>query len=353
LDNHAYLTDIYRIRVNLCTDRQAWQQVGDALKEFLQLPAEERTRIVMRCCSSLKIAPKLARTALEFGCQKGLSLLQKRQLLARLDRLGKQAGTEISKFIKDIQREAARVGKTPQAQTLEGIEIPVPNAEGLTAFMEGEEIAHEAAKLCPAEEVKPITEAAQLKEGAAVEGKAAAVAKPKPIIEEAHPVEPAAVERPQQIAEQGPAHEVQAEAAAEGVQERNPLDKRNKTPEEVRSEAEKRAHGQAANLSGKEFEDFLAKELNGRGSFEVKTEFGTREYDGAYEDIWYEAKAGGALQSIADSPKKLSKFLTDMGFGLKIAQIHGKKYELHSNVPIPRIIKEWCMSKGIKCVEWL
>jgi hypothetical protein len=31
---------------NLCTDRQTWQQVGDALKEFLQLPAEERTRIV-------------------------------------------------------------------------------------------------------------------------------------------------------------------------------------------------------------------------------------------------------------------------------------------------------------------
>ncbi len=76
---------------NLCTDRQTWQQIGDALKEFLQLPAEERTRIVMRCCSSLKIAPKLAHTALEFGCQKGLSLIQKRQLLARLDRLGKQA----------------------------------------------------------------------------------------------------------------------------------------------------------------------------------------------------------------------------------------------------------------------
>ena len=305
--------------------------------------------------------------------------------MARLDRLGKQAGTEISKFIKDIQREAARVGKKPQAQTLEGIEIPVPNAEGLTAFMEGEEVAHEAAKLCLGSEVKPITEAAQLEEAAAqevqaaedsatkakagTEGRAAqkmqeglqetkriqVVGEKQKPIAEGVPGEPMPVveERLEPTPKQDQAHEVQAEAAAEGVQERNPLDKRNKTPEEVRSEAEKRAHEQAANLSGKEFEDFLAKELNGRGSFEVKTEFGTREYDGAYEDIWYEAKAGGALQSIADSPKKLSKFLTDMGFGLKIAQINGKKYELHSNVPIPRIIKEWYMSKGIKCVEWL
>jgi hypothetical protein len=251
---------------NLCTDRQAWQQVGDALKEFLQLPAEERTRIVMRCCSSLKIAPKLARTALEFGCQKGLSLLQKRQLLARLDRLGKQAGTEISKFIKDIQREAARVGKTPQAQTLEGIEIPVPNAEGLTAFMEGEEVAHEAARLCPAEEVKPITEAAEkvkhtakLQEGAAAESKAGAqgmqaaedaAAKAKALADKAGaegravqemregvqeteriqvvgekqkpvaegvPGEPVPVveEKLQPAVEQDPAHEVHAEAAAE------------------------------------------------------------------------------------------------------------------------------------------
>jgi len=103
-------------------------------------------------------------------------------------------------------------------------------------------------------EVNPLAEAAKLQEGAAVEGRAAAqgvqaaedaealaakaedaakrlqeaeripaaVEKPKPVTEgvPGEPVQermPVVEERPQQVAEPGPAHEVPAEAAAEGA----------------------------------------------------------------------------------------------------------------------------------------
>jgi hypothetical protein len=41
-----------------------------------------------------------------------------------------------------------------------------------------------------------------------------------------------------------------------------------------------------------------------------------------------------------------------MGFGLKVAQMNGKKYELHSQSPIPKMVIDWCSSTGIKCIEW-
>jgi hypothetical protein len=335
---------------NLCTDRQAWQQVGDALKEFLQLPAEERTRIVMRCCSSLKIAPKLAHTALEFGCQKGLSLIQKRQLLARLDRLGKQASKEISKFIKDIQREAARVGKKPQAQTLEGIEIPVPNAEGLTTFMEGEEVAHEAAKLCPAEEVKPVTDAAEtvkpaaqgvqaVEEAEALADKAGAEGRAVQEMQEGVQ----AAEKTPQIAEQGKS------PAAEGVQERNPLDKRNMTSEQLEAEAARKARGQAIRDNGRLFEEQLQERFGGTGSFKVDG----REFDGAFENIWYEAKSGQYWDVLTSSTAKLEDFKSAMGQRLNIAKQHGAQLKLFSNSPIPQFIKDWLTKKGIEFLEIL
>lgn len=117
-------------------------------------------------------------------------------------------------------------------------------------------------------------------------------------------------------------------------------------------QAPSKTKGSYCNDNGKAFEDFLQKTHGGTGSFKVTSaKYGTREFDGAYENTWYEAKFGKALENILSSD--LEGFKKDMGKGLKIAMENNVKYELHSNVVIPQAIKEWCAKKGIECVEWL
>lgn len=106
------------------------------------------------------------------------------------------------------------------------------------------------------------------------------------------------------------------------------------------------------NVNGKAFEDFLQKTLGGTGSFTVKSAYGTREFDGSYGNVWYEAKFGKALSNIVSSKEELERFQRTMGKGLKIANLNGVKYELHSSEVIPQVIKDWCIDKGIGCVEW-
>ena len=89
--------------------------------------------------------------------------------------------------------------------------------------------------------------------------------------------------------------------------------------------------GKAKGLVGKEFEDFLEKQLGGKDSFKV----GGREFDGAVGDVWYEAKSGQYWNFLISNEKNIMKFKSDMGHRLKIAIENGAKYELHSNTPIP------------------
>ncbi|WP_228745459.1 RHS repeat-associated core domain-containing protein, partial [Paenibacillus sp. S150] len=113
-------------------------------------------------------------------------------------------------------------------------------------------------------------------------------------------------------------------------------------------EAAKAVKNSAKGLIGKEFEDFLVKTLQGRGSFKVQN----REFDGAVDNVWYEAKSGGYWDQITSSTERLNKFKSDMGSRLKIAAQNGASYELHSNTPIPKAIKDWLTTKGIKFTEW-
>ena len=105
--------------------------------------------------------------------------------------------------------------------------------------------------------------------------------------------------------------------------------------------------GKAIRDSGKEFEDFLQKQLGGKGSFTAKAPTASREFDGAIGNIWYEAKSGKFWDELMKSQGKIDDFKADMGRGLKVANANGASYELHSNSPIPQPIKEWLTKGGL------
>ncbi|WP_424942028.1 hypothetical protein [Aliiroseovarius crassostreae] len=118
----------------------------------------------------------------------------------------------------------------------------------------------------------------------------------------------------------------------------------------------------AKNLLGVEFEDFLQKELPfGRKVGEMRMPDGSskpRDFDGAYiresdgADVLIEAKSGGYWEKLQADPNLESKFKTQMGYGAKVASANGYQYELHSNSPIPKHIKDWLFSKSIGVVEY-
>ncbi len=116
----------------------------------------------------------------------------------------------------------------------------------------------------------------------------------------------------------------------------------------------KLARGRAINENGRVFEKFLEKELGARGSFRVTSKInGTREFDGAVGNVWYEAKSGEYWNLLLSNEKKLAKFKSDMGKGLQITREYGVAYQLHSNTPIPEIIKKWLIKMEIRFIEWL
>jgi hypothetical protein len=206
-------------------------------------------------------------------------------------------------------------------------------------------------------EANPIAEIAKLQEGPAVEGKAAAqgvqaVEDAKALADKAGAEGRAvqemqegvqAAEKTPQIAEQGKS------PAAEGVQERNPLDKHNMTSEQLEAEAARKARGQAIRDNGRLFEEQLQERFGGTGSFKVDG----REFDGAFENIWYEAKSGRYWDVLTNSTEKLEDFKSAMGQRLNIAKQHGAQLKLFSNSPIPQFIKDWLTKKGIEFLEIL
>jgi filamentous hemagglutinin len=113
---------------------------------------------------------------------------------------------------------------------------------------------------------------------------------------------------------------------------------------------EVRKHGSdVSKLTGKSFEEYLAKLFGGKSSFTTNG----REFDGAYGKVWYEAKSGQYWANQCKTKTQIGKFQSDIGDHLKIAKENGKLFELHSNTPIPSNIKKWLESKGIKYFEHL
>ncbi len=78
---------------------------------------------------------------------------------------------------------------------------------------------------------------------------------------------------------------------------------------------------------------------------------GGRQFDGAIGNRWYEAKSGKYWETIMASKKELNRFTSSMGQRLDIAKKNGATYELFSNTPIPKTIKDWLTKKDIKFTE--
>jgi hypothetical protein len=223
---------------------------------------------------------------------------------------------------------AAGKGVRKIAQVVEEVNPAKPKA--IAATPEG--IMLDAAEVLETE-ANPIAEVAKLQEGAAVEGKAATQGMQ-------------AAEDAPKVTEPSQVHEV---PAAEGMQEHNPLDRRNMTPEQLEAEAARKAQGKAIRDRGKVFENQLQERFGGHGSFKVDG----REFDGAFENIWYEAKSGRYWDVLTSSPAKLESFKSAMGQRLNIAKQHGAQLKLFSNSPIPEFIKDWLTKKGIEFLEIL
>lgn len=103
----------------------------------------------------------------------------------------------------------------------------------------------------------------------------------------------------------------------------------------------------AKGLNGKDFEDWLHSSYGGSKSFSK----GGREFDGAFGNRWYEAKSGNYWRDVTSKSRGLEKFKSDMGARKRIANENGGTYELHSNTPIPKDIKDWLDKKGISSYE--
>ena len=95
-------------------------------------------------------------------------------------------------------------------------------------------------------------------------------------------------------------------------------------------------------LKGHDFEDWLARNYNGR----ARVKYESREFDVEYDGHLIEAKSGWSAKSIHD-------FQSIAGEQFKIANRLGKIFEVHSNVPIPSEVKLWLEAKRVPYVEHL
>ncbi len=135
-----------------------------------------------------------------------------------------------------------------------------------------------------------------------------------------------------------------------------PLDERLWTPEQRAAAEKSKAVGQRIVQNGEEFENSVQRKFGGCGRFKAKSATNGREFDGAFGDIWYEAKYrtdGNYWKDFTPRSVAFEDFTSDMGRGLEVATYHGKKYQLFTNSPIPQFVQEWLNNRGIKYVELL
>jgi RHS repeat-associated protein len=100
-------------------------------------------------------------------------------------------------------------------------------------------------------------------------------------------------------------------------------------------------------LSGHDFEDYLARKYGGTGEFQKDG----RNFDGQAGDKWWSAKSGNYWEDYAKPGKGFEKFKSDHGAYKAIADKYGKEFEVHSNSPIPDHVKNWLTKKGIPYFE--
>ena len=119
-----------------------------------------------------------------------------------------------------------------------------------------------------------------------------------------------------------------------------------------RPQQDARTRNGATGLIGRDYEDFLVKNLpDSSPSFSTNG----REFDGSYNNgkVWFEAKSGRYWEKQVTTEAGLAKFKSDMGQRLQIARENGAEYVLFSNTPIPPKVKDYLDKKGIRYQETL
>lgn len=89
----------------------------------------------------------------------------------------------------------------------------------------------------------------------------------------------------------------------------------------------------------------MVNRLGGKGSFKS----GGREFDGKFNDVWYEAKAGDFWKKVG--LKNADKWKSTFGQKRSIAKKNGKSFQVYSQKEIPQVFKEYFNKKGIEFFE--
>jgi len=100
-----------------------------------------------------------------------------------------------------------------------------------------------------------------------------------------------------------------------------------------------------SNKIGADFEALLVKKLGGTGSFTS----GGRELDGAFGNVWYEAKGGNFWENVAS--KDPSKWKSTFGQKKSISNQNGKIFQVYSEKSISQEFKDFFKKKGIEYFE--
>jgi|GEM_PF-2598049 len=111
------------------------------------------------------------------------------------------------------------------------------------------------------------------------------------------------------------------------------------------AENTKKMRGNSTNQIGEQYEKFLQSRLGGRGGFKS----GGVQFDGAFDNVWYEAKAGGFWNNVA--LKDVAKWKSKFGHYLSIAGQNGNSFHVYSENAIPQVFKDYFTKKGIQFFE--
>ena len=100
-----------------------------------------------------------------------------------------------------------------------------------------------------------------------------------------------------------------------------------------------------SNKIGGDYEEYLVNKLGGKGSFK----YGGVEFDGAYKNVWYEAKAGNFWENVA--LKDVNKWKSKFGNYKSVANSENKQFHIYSQGSIPKEFKDFFNKKGITYFE--
>ncbi len=109
----------------------------------------------------------------------------------------------------------------------------------------------------------------------------------------------------------------------------------NQAHENHETNGSNQSSGNLSNQIGEDFEKLLVDKFGGTGGFNS----GGKQFDGAFEDVWYEAKAGNFWSNVG--LKNIDKWKSQFGHYLSIAKANGKRYHVYSQNEIPQIFKDY------------